>query len=250
MVDCLVLRDAIKRFSRHNKGSVLDRYPFEQWLAWFRQDCLTFTDIGEMTGVTWENIRQIYMKYFAELIPRRPDGHTRQRMCAIKKWYSRIEESSAEMLSDVQKDIITRVSPYNYEIKLIPIRRRKGSVAGLKRRSLQINGRICSIRVINGAFPTRKDCTNVYGRLTTQLKTLKEEDFLIISLSSIGFSKTAFVVPTSVLLDQFKPGQAEKRFYLPIIKRPVYNNNEPAIDFWQYENAWHLLAISNETSRN
>jgi hypothetical protein len=250
LVDSLALRNAIKRFSRHNKNAVLGRYSFEQWLEWFRQDCNSFSNIAEITQVSKQRVSQIYMKYFAELIPRRPDGHTRQRMCTTKKWYSRIKESSAEILNDNQKKIIAIVSPYNFEIKTIPIRGRNGYLAGFHRRSLRINGKICSIRVINSAYPIRKDYENIYGRLITQLKTLKEEDFLIISFSSTGFNETTFVVPTLVLLDQFKPGQAERVFYLPIIKRPVYKNHRPLIDYWNYENAWHLLATPNETSRN
>ena len=56
------------------------------------------------------------------------------------------------------------------------------------------------------------------------------------------FPEHIFVIPSKVLLKSYFTTVMESSvIYLPTEKLAEYLNQRPRVDFWQYENAWHLL---------
>jgi hypothetical protein len=66
---------------------------------------------------------------------------------------------------------------------------------------------------------------------------IKERDFQIMVNDVPGHECHIFIVPWDVL----EVGAAAKSFYLPLERRPSYKNSSPCINWWAYEDAWHLL---------
>ena len=71
-------------FRKQHSGTIAS-FSFEELLEIFRNDCLKFSEIGKQFGVSRERIRQIYQHYFSQVIPRRPNGRVREKVCTLKK---------------------------------------------------------------------------------------------------------------------------------------------------------------------
>jgi hypothetical protein len=67
-------------------------------------------------------------------------------------------------------------------------------------------------------------------------------DFQIFHLAVDTLPERWFVIPSEKLQEVLKssPG-LRKSIYLSAQKRPVYKNRRPKFDYWQFEDAWHLI---------
>lgn len=71
-----------------------------------------------------------------------------------------------------------------------------------------------------------------YNRLN--LGTSSGYDFRIVVVDPPGYQRRCFIVPAIMLLEK-------KIYYIPAERTPIYPTNPPKIDWWEYENAWHLI---------
>lgn len=109
------------------------------------------------------------------------------------------------------------------------------------KKTLFINSKRCDIHVTTRGFHP-KGCKRVYAPVRLQDWVIEKADAVIAYVAIDGFERHLFVIPTTVLREMpaLSIGQG-KRFYFPLEKLPAYHNTHSLIDYWQYENAWHLL---------
>jgi hypothetical protein len=74
----------------------------------------------------------------------------------------------------------------------------------------------------------------------------RERDFYILVNQVPGYKRRIFVIPWTAVDVTVK----ERNFYVPLEKRPIHNNLYSRLDWWDYENAWHLLKNSPPRRRN
>ena len=203
---------------------------FDTLLSEFNNDCATFTDIAEKYGVTREAVRLIYKKYFASIIPRRPNGRVRERVCIIKK---RSASRSSGFLSDKRFSDLRKVCQKEH-LPLDPIRTRRSETSYYSRNMVLIAGRRCNYR--HGTKkPKAYKGKAFYFAWTISRGAIKNCEFIILKIK-----ESWFIVPTKVVLELIPNG---KKLYIPADGYSDYGRAKERIrhDFWQYKDAWHLL---------
>ncbi len=128
------------------------------------------------------------------------------------------------------------------DVAPVPRYRKKGRLTAMKTRQLLVNGHACAVFTVKS-----KRRTNGSVRLTTGFSTkpsvLQSFETLIVHTKVEGYPEHVFVVPTTVLCSKhFRPGMGEISFRLPLEKLPEYHGVKQRIDWWSYEDAWHLLS--------
>lgn len=130
------------RKSQISKGLLPD---WDTMLARFSNDCENFLQIGTDIGLSCERIRQIYMKYFSTVIPRRPDGRTRTKVCTIKRGVARVGKG---FLADPRyTQLLSRAEEVGIGIKPLAVRA-QGHPHKHSTRRFHINGYCCKLQVI------------------------------------------------------------------------------------------------------
>ena len=90
----------------------------------------------------------------------------------------------------------------------------------------------------------------MYAHAGCSLLDLQESEFQIFIQEISGRQGRIFLVPSSVILSGrfYFSETGYVCIFLPIEKLPIYKNRKPRIDWWQYENAWHLIKNKDESS--
>ncbi len=112
---------------------------------------------------------------------------------------------------------------------------------GDRKTTVDINGYRCRLLQPASTKFTRGASTP-HARPGIRRTPLEESDFVVVYQEAVSLPPNLFIVPSGVLLNVFRKGEATHRFYIPHV---VLREN-----FWfPYLNAWHLLARhSSETS--
>jgi hypothetical protein len=90
-----------------------------------------------------------------------------------------------------------------------------------------------------------------YGR-QPQKRFLSELDAVVFHTAAPGRKSHTFVVPSEILRTRiFQPPitKEDKWIYLPSEKVPRRKKTAPLIDYWDYEDAWQLLASNDARKR-
>lgn len=110
------------------------------------------------------------------------------------------------------------------------------------KKTLFINGKRCDVHVTTRGFHP-KGCKRVYAPVRLQDWVIEKADAVIAYVAIDGLDTHLFVIPTAVLREMpVRSIRQGKRFYFPLERLPVYQNTHSLIDYWQYEDAWHLLS--------
>lgn len=111
----------------------------------------------------------------------------------------------------------------------------------IDQRTSLLNGKKCAIRLLSSTFRSNKSVHADYMRANLKRSVLMNTDFQLFVLQSEHEDKY-FIVPSNVLIKSYKlETDAPRGIYIPLIKTMAYRNHKAALDWWQYENAWHLL---------
>jgi len=191
------------------------------------QDRRGWTEIAREAGV-WEGaIRQCYRKYF-------------QPIFGPRDLYA---ERSAQVQQDreMQKETAWKDDPH---LRVIG---ESALAVGLSVRAvmsdnrtlttvLDVEGKLCQVHVITFPFPgATQPRRRHYARTDVQKN---QYEWRIFRTAVPGYPERVFIAPVKDIL-----GLEEKRqVYLPLERQVASRGrHKPQIDWWAYENAWHLL---------
>jgi len=209
---------------------------FETLLERFSQEDFRTSDLAEEMGISGESVRLMYERFFRKLC----GGLALHERHAIVSQRRRLVRIGA-------RDLAPEFFSAHRGARVVEVARRMGYGVSADRQhsgSLNINGIWCLLRRANSTFSS-KDYPNLkYFHFVLARTHLTEAEVVIFHCNAEGHPERIFIVPSRVLKSLFgrRDGKyAQKALYLPVKKVPVYNNILPSIDYWPYENAWHLL---------
>jgi hypothetical protein len=215
---------------------------FEDLFEYFKADCVRHARIAELAGVTREAIRQIYNKYFRELFDK--SGKERVHACTLETRFVQIKRSENELFQQnpLFKVIVDKARAAGCVVEALPVCFRSGLAGKVSSENLLINGHLCSLHCLTGRAGNKR-LIRCYTHTNISYSTMMEAKALILHTAVNGFQERTFVVPTANLRRVHRSAMkgASTHIVLPTERLPVYNNQHPKVDYWQYEDAWHLL---------
>ncbi|MBI2030337.1 hypothetical protein HYT05_01815 [Candidatus Kaiserbacteria bacterium] len=218
---------------------------FEELFEYFKADCVRHIHVAEVAGVTRERIRQIYNQYFRELFDDKSGSERRKAYTPINRLV-KVKRSEHELFNNdtFVKKIVEKARAAGCTVEAIP-HLFKGEIHSgrVTIRKLLINGHLCSLHQITTAWQRCISGGRFYASTNIRRSTMIATEALILHTEAAGFTERIFVIPTAILRAAH-PSAATRRdtcLYLPTQKLPVYRNIRSHIDYWQHEDAWHLL---------
>lgn len=205
---------------------------FEVMLEKFRNDCLDFGGIAEELGVTTERVRQIYMRYFSKIIPRRPNGRVRRRVCTLRKLSKQIRESFK-----TDPEFATLFARTLSEgIPVEPVRVPSGRTYSA--RLIKAGGYICVLY-----SDEEPDLIVRHEYWKFNVTPCLEAAFFILQ-AGMGEEAHFLIVPGSCVVSK------RRSIYVPAeLKYTGRTNSRPIKHNWlQYLEAWHLLKAPPATA--
>lgn len=202
--------------------------------------CSSFRAIAKTYRVSVECVRLLHKQYFRDLPFCGSNGRRREKKCTLKRYRSLADQLPTDSFSTqiaklaLSKGLSVRKISY------------KDNKLRFQRHGLLINQKKCWIRQINSIFrPGRKQRTK-YSSVSVRRARLENCDFIIVYQRAVDYPRRIFVIPSQVILEAYgyqKSRQFKRQvyFYLPLQKISLYRKHFSKIDFWTYENAWHLL---------
>ena len=158
---------------RHGSGA------YERLLGLFRQPCLSFADIAGQFGVSRERVRQ----WHVQLLPDAPQGHQRQRLCALLNHKRRL------LADPVFRSFYQHARPHFERGRIELVKANEG----YRSRSVRIDQRLIGIRDASRSAVSRSRSGSVTYRLTRCRGTA---DFIYYRLTTTDFLfLPAHVVP-------------------------------------------------------
>lgn len=238
--------EARARFEANAQRRHKDETTFDEYLELFANDCTSFASIGEnrpkRLRLSREMVRLVYRKYFVDLFTRRPGGRVRQKFCALKT----IKIKSRELPTDgAIKEVAEAAVKKGLTFEKEQIKGRSFPV--FRKRVLWLNYKRCLVRLATEKWSPR-GTKRFYIPIWWSKNYLKSADFAVIVQKVLGYPERFFIAPTVDLLEIWGDKKTIGSFYIPLEKLPVYQNIRPRIDWWQYENAWHLLKDEHPAS--
>lgn len=208
---------------------------FDNLYEYFANDCLSFTNISAPMGRSKERVRQIYKKYFAGIIPRRPDGRTRRKLCTRKRRITdirmRFNRDFGCLIKTAESNGIT-INP------VIKTSSRYGPI--FRGHDFYLNDRHCCFFSIYPRPVTYGEGEYWLGKIYNFEERLTGVGFVIFRLNG-GRKSGFFIIPISVMLEHRVKGSTYY-IYIPVKGRSSYKNwDKRAIDYWKYYNSWHIL---------
>lgn len=241
-VDWVLVESRREQFDqrlKHGRTKIL--CGFDWWFERFQNDCLSFQAIGVEAGykpeAAREAARQIFNRYFSDLLSNRPNGRIRQKFCSLKT--SRLKSLDyTEAIPSVQK-ICRLASELGYKVELET--KLYGNKYVVMATSIVVNGWHTKVYSHTGiCWPNGKSGVP-YFSTTLNRNVVKKYHFVIVYQEVPG-PERVYIIPTSILLQCWPEEKALKVFNIPLVEEyRVYNNRHPQIDYAQYLNAWHLL---------
>lgn len=201
--------------------------------------------VAEVAGVTRERIRQIYNQYFRELFDDKSGSERRKAYTPINR-LAKVQRSENELFSDpFIKRLVEKARAAGCTVEAIPHLYEGEILTGeVSTRKLLINGHLCSLHQITTAWQRCISGGRFYASTNIRRSTMIDTEALILHIEAAGFTERIFVIPTATLRAAH-PSAATRRdtcLYLPTQKLPGYRNIRSRIDYWQHEDAWHLLS--------
>lgn len=197
---------------------------------------LNLAEIGRMCGCSRERVRQIYLSDFGNTGRARTlritDARVRSDLNGLSPTFA-----MAAGLAKVKGFEVTRTILGDRGEQRTPRRHGRLATGSL----IIVNGFTCDASLARHASSTGG--TMRYSR-HSWIKPLKP-DFLIAMQRVPTFPPRDFIIPARELAKI-----SNEHVYIPVERVASYNNHWSLIDYWEYQNAWHLLAAdrANATS--
>lgn len=241
-IDDAKLAAARKSFERNQEShGRKGKLRFDEILDRLAANC-SLADIARAHGVRRQMMSSIHGHYFQDLFLDRATAHERMWARTLKRAEVAERDLSLGGLAPWVKAIAEMALRHGLSV----CRRRRSdfrlahsaSLHSFRKNELLINDKVCllrhvaSIRRCSGG----KRHYNVF-----EVEGLSRGDFLVIyqEAQQIG-ERRVFIVP----IDDVKKvhGEAERIYImLPIERTVVYRTRHPLVDWFHYEDAWHLL---------
>jgi hypothetical protein len=238
VVDEKVLQDAKDKWNKHlarygNKVTV----SFDEMFNFF-DTCISYSEIAEKIGVSREYVRQIYNKYFCKIFGESLIKDKQKEGTKEKKKLSH-EKIEKELFSKKPfSSIVGSAKLAGCDVHITS----SNENGHVKLKQLLVNGHLCSLKTMSTSF-TPPGGTRSFVHASVGKPTDEKIRFIIFYYKVKGFPERIFVVSYKIIEDIFFKSKNKKRvdINIPTKKCPVYNNRIPLLDWWKYENAWHLI---------
>jgi|GEM_PF-6546447 len=226
------------------RHSVRHNLTFEDFFEYFKADCVRHTRVAELTGLSRERIRQIYNRYFREIFDNK-SGRQRGKACTLENRLVKVNRTENELFETdtIIKTVVEKARAAGCEVRSIPYIKDDMLTGAIDVNALLVNGHRCAVHSLSYGF-RRKGLKRVYTCIRMPFAELVATEAVILFTSVAEFDEHLFVMPSSTLREVVfgnDPTAMAKTIYLPTEKLPIYNNQRPRIDWWEYEEAWHLL---------
>jgi hypothetical protein len=223
-----------RKFNYATKADLEFDYLFEK----FQEK--TISRVSFETGLSKQAIYQIYKKYFRDLFG--VSGWTNFRIVRRKERATRVAYRKGEQLERENiKEIVKSAQEAGLFISAVVLENQTGARVSTK--LLLINNMVCYIHTMSACWKIFPEAKKVYARAGISCRTLRSASFQVYLVNARGFPQRIFVVPSDLLLKEYASTLKGKypTVYLPVYNEQAYHGQQPRIDWWQYENAWHLL---------
>lgn len=207
---------------------------FDKYLGLFSQDCNSFADIARLENLTRQRVSQVYGKYYKGLFPGRPNGWARVKICTVKKHKALAGEVP---LGGIIHNICLLAKENELDFQLIPMGQSSGPP--FNRKNLIVNHKLCHVSVCSQVWRPSKNVRFISDFQDSRWQH-EQPQFLIAVQNIPHHPKRYFILPFGELLGRYRQGDGAVRFTIPLEKLSVCSKH-PRLDFWQYEDAWHLL---------
>ncbi len=204
---------------------------YDSFLQLF-QEGHNFTSIGRRLGIRKETVWRYYNCYFKSVIG----------LTGTQRLYGGKREKRELILREIPEKggtlgVIARAA----EKAGLTVRRtpKIGSSFTLRKFGLLIDGNLCRIHRLRNVHSAPRT-TQRYVRAVVHRTRRVPYVAHIFSVKISGKNCRILVVPTYVL-NRLTGREGRVEINIPIHQRPLYHNRAPRIDWWKYENAWHLL---------
>jgi hypothetical protein len=218
----------------HGKHTLPD---FDVCLNLFAQECNTFSQLGREWGVTRENVRQIYNRYFRRFLPGRKSGTVRRRVCKLKR---QVVTARSLPEGEVLRFVAETARAAGYETRQII-----GAGAVPLKRTLLIGGKRCHVVYARAATRSSRYARSRYCHYNVSKGYARQCDFLIAIQCVPDWPQRIFIIPSGKFMEAYggrsrKSGQIID-FGIPLQKLPAAGPNPLRIGWRDYLDAWHLL---------
>ena len=216
-------------------------FTFDELFEYFKADCIRFAAIAKAGGVKRQAIQQLYNRFFRELFEGM-SGWGRIYACTLETRLVQVKRSEGELFREhpLVKKIAKKARLAGCTVEAVPARSHGQLTGKVITQTLLINGHVCSLHNPASKRQSRgkKRC---YACTIISSSTLVSAEAILLHTTLRGFAERTFVVPTAVLRKAHPQRNKLVYVYLPTERLPVYKNQHPRIDYWQYEDGWHLL---------
>jgi hypothetical protein len=217
-------------------------FGFADWLRFFSDRSATFSGLAKETGLSHQRIQQIYRKYFREVFPDQ-GGPERYRRSVLERRAAKLARMENDLFkSPALKALVKKVHAAGCVVQALPGSSK--SKARLQSSTLLINGHRCSLHRLAVVWRPPVKGTRFYFRTSVNRAKLDQLDAVVFHTAAVGYKPRAFVVPSQILRARLFPPpltKEDKWIYLPSERIAERRNGPPLIDYWDYEDAWHLL---------
>jgi excisionase family DNA binding protein len=226
-------RDAYNNINMTRWGK-LEKFSYDELKKKF-DDGMTLEEIAVEAGASKQRISQVYNRYFAFGV----DGYARRS--AIQHEIARERELIATMDSERISYLETVLADLGLSMKPVQI----GEGPNFHKNVVDINGHLCKIHLSRKDTQFAGTSYRTYSRFLVTRSLLDDYEFVIV-ITGADERRKVFIIPTEDLKSQFRKTdkKGRKSFYLPTGSQGAYRNIYPLLDWWKYQDAWHLLASS------
>ena len=217
---------------------------FEDWLEYFKSDCVRFEAIGDEVGLTRERVRQIYNDHFCELFEGK-SGRERVQACTLESRHVKTKRSESELFENdpVVRVVVEKARAVGCRVSAVPTLSEGVPTGSVWARRVLVNGHLCSLHRLQQVWSLRATCRR-YAHASVSLTTLAEVGACIFHVTLENLPVRTFVIPSLDLQSRKRgsgPKKAAASIYFPTEKLPTNPQGCKGHDWWQYEDAWHLL---------
>lgn len=195
--------------------------------------------IADLSGLSREGIRQIYNKYFRSLFDDK-SGILRKRDRTLDKHRIRSREAGKKLIDN--DDTLSTIAQSARKAGCVVDAFLQDYPNLVSTTKISINGNICSVHRssnLSKCITAKRESS----RLSLTRLILETTKATVIYSQVNDYKPAIFVVPTVLLLEAYFRSEEIKRTIvsLPLLMLPNYRGQKARIDWWQYEEAWHLL---------
>lgn len=237
-VDEKVLQEAKDKWNEHlsRNGSKV-RLSFAEMYNYF-ETCVSYSEIAQKVGVSRERVRQIFNKHFCTIFG---EDLVRDKQKERNKEKKKLSHEEIEKVMFNKKPFSSVVESAKLAGCDIHITSTSGS-CHIKLKKLLVNGHLCSLKTMKTSF-IPPGGTRSFVHTSVGKPTDEKLRYIIFYYKVEGFPERIFVVPYQTIEGVFFKTKNKKRadLYIPTKKCSAYKNRFPLLDWWKYENAWHLV---------